>query len=189
MIYLNDRPENLNLEEALRLLPPHRLENTLRLRHEIDRRISAAAYLLLREGLELEYGIREIPDFGYGPDGKPFLPGLGGIHFNLSHCRRGAVCAVSDREIGIDIEEIKPHDEDLMRHVLSPEEYDHVKEAVWPEAEFIRLWTLKESYLKFTGEGLRDDLRYLLPPRRVRFDTTVSAAGGYIFTVCRADIP
>lgn len=183
MIYIDTDIERIDLNKALQLVSQQRREQALRFRHDNDRRLSVAVYLLLKRALNEEYGITENPVFGYEDDGKPHIIGHTDIHFNLSHCRCAAVCAVSDRPVGIDVETIRPLHEPLARYVLNDEEYKRVMSADRPNVEFIRLWTMKESLLKLTGKGLRKELRTLLPCEGVEFKTTVER--DFIYTVCQ----
>lgn len=160
----------------------------MRLRHDDDRRRCIAAYILLKEALAREYGITENPEFGYYDGGKPFLIGHPGIHFSLSHCRVAVACAVGDKPVGIDIETIRPYKPALARRVLSTAELHEVEESERPDVAFIRLWTMKESYLKMTGEGIRSDLRQV-PLGKARFATHTDTERGYICTVCHPLVP
>jgi len=99
--------------------------------------------------------------FRYGPYGKPVLDGEIGrnIRFNLSHANGLALYAVGrDRELGIDLEEVRPHslDQTIAERYFS--EQENAKFGVLsvhggPEP-FFRYWTRKEAYLKAHGEGL-----------------------------------
>ena len=106
MIYLNTHPEDLNIDLALKQVSPQRREAALRYMRDIDRKLSLAAFLLLMEGLEKEYGISEPPVLAFGPHGKPFLRDYPHIHFNLSHCSRAALCVVGDAPVGCDVETV-----------------------------------------------------------------------------------
>lgn len=140
-----------------------------------DRRLSLAAELLLKKAL---LG-RNLPfddlHYEYGKYGKPVLKGIPDIHFSISHSGNYALTAVSDHEIGCDIELIRPMDLSVARRFFHPEEYAHLCAAA-PEAQtelFFRYWTLKESFLKITGMGLR------LPMNAFRID--LSGSGIRIF--------
>lgn len=184
MLYLNDDIAAFSLEEALRCLPAWRREQVLGHRRELDRRLSAAAYLLLCRGLKAEYGMAEPPEFAYAEGGKPYLKGRPDIHFSLSHCPAAVICAIATEPIGADIERIRHYNAELARRVLSPAELEQVEDSAMPEVEFTRLWTMKESLLKLTGEGIRRDLKTVLCGCQACFSTTVNAARGYVFTVC-----
>ena len=96
--------------------------------------------------------------------GKPYLPAHPGLHFNQSDSGEWMVIGTASSEIGIDIEKIRPRPYDaLLNRWFLPEERLAV-EAVQrkqPEkslTEFIRLWTCKESILKYIGCGLGPDM-------------------------------
>ena len=98
------------------------------------------------------------------PGGKPVTDN--GVHFNISHAGNLAVVAVSERHcLGIDIEALdqKLAIED-MEAVLTKEEREEITKIApaFRRRELIRLWTLKESYLKLLGLGLK------LDPRKVQ---------------------
>ncbi len=100
--------------------------------------------------------------FVTGERGKPTLaPRFEqlGLHFNLAHTKRLVACAVSRLpDIGIDVENVRTRKAPLH---LAPR-YFTSREAAGlttsPEAErparFYALWTLKEAWLKASGEGL-----------------------------------
>lgn len=184
MIYIDDDISGFDLVEALEQLPQWRRARALGRRSETDRRLCVAAYRLLQAGLAAEYGVDTQPEFGYAEGGKPFIKGRPDIHFNMSHCPAAALCAISDRPVGADIERIRPYNAELARRVLDAAEVARVENASRPEVEFARLWTMKESVLKLTGEGIRRDLKSVLHGCRANFSTTVNTARGYVFTVC-----
>ena len=115
MLYLNDDIAGFDFEAALPLLSDQRREQALKFKFELGRKTCAMAYLLLCEGLRKEYGITERPVFEYGEHGKPFIIGHPDIHFNVSHCREGVICVISDRPVGVDIESIREYTESLVR--------------------------------------------------------------------------
>ena len=182
MIYLNDHIWDFNLNDALAQLSEQRREQALRFRHELGRRTSAAAYLLLCEGLQREYGISEKPVFEYGEHGKPMIAGHPDIHFNLSHCREAVLCVVSDRPVGCDVESIREFHESLVRYTMNDAEVLQIEQAPHPAAEFIRLWTMKEAVLKLSGEGIRDDLKGVLQGKD-GFQTVVNQEKNYIYSI------
>lgn len=195
MIYINDRLFDFDLDAALQQLSEQRREQALRYRHELGRRTCAAAYLLLCEGLRKEYGITEKPIFEYGEHGKPSIVGRSNIHFSLSHCREAAICVVSDRPVGVDVESIHRYNERLARYTMNDEEMAEILAAESPGLAFTRLWTQKEALLKCTGEGIGNDLKDVLKNYKkspspsgegngVRFSTVESPDGRYVYSVC-----
>ena len=84
--------------------------------------------------------------------GKPIVEGF---HFNLSHTTDLVVCAVGERPVGCDVESIKIAPRGIAERFFSENEkvYLSSEEENYDEV-FFRLWTMKESYIKMTGEGM-----------------------------------
>lgn len=182
MIYLNDHLDTLDLEAALPLLSDQRREQALKYKHDQGRRTCVAAYLLLCEGLKREYGITEPPVFGYSEHGKPYIIGQEHIHFNMSHCREAAICAIAPYPIGVDIESIRSYNESLIDYTMNEQEVRSIKEAKHPELAFTRLWTRKEAILKMSGVGIGHDLKNALNGTE-RFITEEHNDLGYVYSV------
>jgi 4'-phosphopantetheinyl transferase len=142
-----------------------------RFRQARDRRRWIAAHVALRH-LLVQY--TEIsPDalrLETGSQGKPALLNEPSLRFNLTHAGERAALAVAwQREVGIDLEPLAgdlPGGQEmnaLLATTCTP------AEAAWitslPPADrhgaFLRIWTLKEAYLKGIGAGL------LVEPRMV----------------------
>lgn len=121
----------------------------------------AAGEQLLFYAVKEEYGLPLLPEMGRKKQGKPYFPRYEGIQFNISHTGNLAVCALGETELGIDIEQIRKVRESMKRRVLTEREQEWMETCTDKEEAFIRLWTLKESYLKATGEGLRRNLAEL----------------------------
>jgi 4'-phosphopantetheinyl transferase len=182
MIYLNDDIENFDWQAALPLLSEQRREQCLKFKHELGRKTCAAAYLLLCEGLRKEYGIEEPPVFEYGEHGKPAIVGHPEIYFNMSHCREAAICVLSDKPVGVDIESIRRYSDSLARYTMSDAEMERIEQTERRDVEFIRLWTLKEAVLKHSGEGIRNDMKHVLDNLKDA-KTVINEKKGYIYSV------
>lgn len=88
------------------------------------------------------------------PRGKPYLEG-NPLYFSISHTRHHAFCALSDRPIGIDAEEIdRIIPPMLTEKILSPAEKIRYAAASDKNEALLRLWVLKEARAKFLGTGL-----------------------------------
>lgn len=92
-------------------------------------------------------------------EGKPWISSPPGIEFNISHSHSLAVCAIGQIPLGVDVEQIRPYREPLLGKILSEKERkmflgDNMSRAE-KEQLFFRLWTLKESYVKAVGCGIR----------------------------------
>ena len=184
MIYINDHIYDFDLPEALNRLSDQRREQALKFKFELGQRTCAAAYLLLCEGLQKEYGLTEKPIFEYGEHGKPFIVDRPEIHFNLSHCREAVVCMVSDKPVGIDVESIREFKESLVHYTMNENEIRQIEQAERPEMEFIKLWTQKEAVLKLTGEGISRDMKSVLINPPATLTTIVSPDQRYVYSYC-----
>lgn len=127
----------------------------------------------------------EVISYTYGKNGKPYLSGYAPPFFNISHCSLAVVCVIANEEIGIDVEEINVQNYDLLRSVMNEAEVNAISHSNSPVQAFTKYWTLKESLLKCTGEGLCDDLTQLLPNPHYRFHTLEEPEAGYIISMCR----
>lgn len=144
-----------------------------------------AAHALARALLSAETG--EPPRaFRYraGDKGKPAALCDGrrlDVHFNLSHTGGlVAVAATCGIELGLDVEAI-----DRKVELAVADRYFFGAEARWlatlePERRpegFLRLWTLKEAYIKATGRGLSqalDEFWFDVDPPRIRFTPAIA---------------
>ena len=184
MVYIDEHIEEFDLQAALGEISEQRREQALRFKHERGQRTCVLAYLLLKMALQREYGITENPLFEYGEHGKPLLAGHPEIHFNLSHCREAVVCAVSRQPVGIDVESVREYKESLARYTMNEAELAEIAAAERPDVAFTRLWTMKEARLKWSGEGLSNNLKEALADApRSDFKTTVDLSQRFVYTV------
>lgn len=187
MIYIDDHIDDFDLREALAAVSQQRRDYALRYRQERDQRLCLAAYRLLQRALLLEYGINETPVFTYDSKGKPLLQGHPDIHFSLSHCHEAVAVAVSDRPVGIDIETTAHYSPEVASRVMNDEEMRQIEDSGQPAVAFTRLWTMKESLYKLTGNDNGGDTAHLLDhAANYRFDIVVRPH--YLYTTCTEQI-
>ena len=149
--------ENLNLIKAYPLVSPDRQKKIDFYRFEKDKKLSAGAYLLLKKMLSDENITN--PLFKVGKYGKAYISNKDNIHFNLSHSGKMVLCAISDKEVGADIEyNDSAIDLNIAKNYFYNSEYDNIMNAKNPSDEFFRYWVLKESYMKYTGLGMNLEL-------------------------------
>lgn len=88
--------------------------------------------------------------------GKPYLHHIKNQFFNISHSGKWVACGWSNQEIGIDIQKIEDIDLDIAKSFFCESEYLSVMNCEKTEQinSFYTLWTLKESYIKYKGNGL-----------------------------------
>lgn len=125
--------------------------------------------------------------------GKPVLAS-GEAYFNISHSFERVVCAVSDKPVGVDIEKIRPFSRGVINRFFNDSESEYVERAKSEDEarkRFYELWTLKESYVKMTGEGLKGLKKISLTIKNgsVSSDTGCRfilnyKAEGYVIAVC-----
>ena len=158
-IYLFDELEKFNYEIIIELLPPERLEKLLKYKSAESRNLSAAAYMLLRFAVKDFAGLDEVPEFSFNEHGKPYFKGVDDLFFNLSHCKYGVVCGVSGQEIGVDIQDVRKVSDGIIKKVMLPEEQQIISASADPERTFAKIWSMKESCVKLSGEGLSFGLK------------------------------
>lgn len=121
-------------------------------------RQAVAAELLLNHALR---GLRpelELPlDISVNQFGKPYCGGAG-LFFSISHCEQYVACAVSDHDLGIDIQVSGRYNERFVKRFFTAVENDYISKSLDKDRAFTKLWSLKESYLKAIGTGLRTSL-------------------------------
>jgi 4'-phosphopantetheinyl transferase len=148
------------MEKLLGQLCPWRYEKAMQLRNPAGRVTSVAAGLFLQQVLWEKYGIPAAKiKIVLGEQGKPCLMQEGtrqALHFNLSHSGNYVVLAISDENVGIDIECKDDKGLRVAKRCLAEEEYRYIQKQ--PEEKqmqaFRRIWTMKESFLKYTGTGI-----------------------------------
>ena len=150
------------------LITPDERQRVQAFRFEKHQRQCLAARALLRTVLSLHAPVAPADwRFDTGRNGKPFIASPAAhpaLYFNLAHTQGLVVCAVSrtHARLGVDVEtfdrgasaaEIADShfsaDENALLKRVPPEHHHHA---------FMRLWTLKESFIKATGEGLSTPL-------------------------------
>lgn len=91
----------------------------------------------------------------YAEGGKPYLEGRA-VEISISHSGDLWGCALSKEPVGLDIQLIREKGiRSVAKRFFHPDEYRYLQETGF--SEFFALWTAKESYVKFTGEGITDD--------------------------------
>ncbi len=182
MLYINDDISHFDFDASVEQLSAQRLAQALRFRHVLGRKLNAAAYLLLRQGLSVEYGITESPELGYNEHGKPFVIGHPEVHFNLSHCRIAVVCALSSHPVGVDVEHIRPLNESLVHYTMNDGEVAEIMSSPHPDVELTGLRKKKEELLKLIGKGISGKVKDVLNDKPSPH-TVVELDKGYVYSI------
>lgn len=125
------------------------------------------------------------------PDGKPYILEQQDFHYNVSHSGRWVVLAWGDRELGVDVEQIRP-DSDVAaigRRFFTEDEQRYILEdPAVSRSRFFEIWTGKESYVKFLGTGMKKAFRSFsvrnLPQDVMRYHRKLDA--DYSLSLCAA---
>lgn len=106
---------------------------------------------ILADVLKRDYKIENCPQILRDEMGKPYFEEEV-LYFNVSHSGEYLAIAVSEKLVGIDIQEPKFIRDGMFKKVIQPEEACLIGED--RQKDFLRLWTLKESFVKAEGKGL-----------------------------------
>lgn len=137
-------------------------------RYKDDKKRTVAGEMLVRKVLS---GIYYLPceyfSFCTKENGKPFVRNFD-KKFSISHSGDYVVCAVDDKEVGIDIERIRPVNLSVCKRFFTdaeklyvfgkkPDEQDFKSDATDDmNRRFFEVWTYKESCVKLNGSGIAD---------------------------------
>ncbi len=93
-----------------------------------------------------------IGEYSLNSYGKPISKDC---FFNISHSKGCVVFIKDDVPIGVDIEKIRPVEDDLIEYISSKEEKEYIKD----EKSFYEVWTNKESLTKCIGTGIKEKIK------------------------------
>jgi len=148
-----ERLPETQFNKAVALLPIPMQERLRNYRRWQDAHAYLYGRLLLKHGmLQLGYddSLELMEKTKYG---KPYFP-FDSFSFNISHSEDYVVCVISTdekKQIGIDIEKIKPIILDYFNSVLSAQEKIDIKTY----DQFYKIWTRKEAVIKADGRGMQ----------------------------------
>ena len=91
--------------------------------------------------------------------GKPFLTHDHAVRFNLTHSHGRALIAIAkDREVGIDLEKIRPEVDvvSLANRFLSSQDQAFIGagDSTRRHERFLRVWVAREAFFKAEGKGM-----------------------------------
>lgn len=161
MVYIFENADAVSLELLDKfnfIYTEERIEKSRKYLKEEDRKKCLMAYIVLLYALKSEYDIFEKIQFEYKINKKPFLEKYKNIFFNISHSSSEIAVALSKNNVGVDIERIIYDYNSIADSVFSHEEKNYIYECD-SEKRATKLWTFKESYLKYKGTGLTDDIK------------------------------
>lgn len=102
-----------------------------------------------------QYTGTQMPPIEVTKLGKPYFT-RGNLHFSITHTPNHVFCALSEKPVGIDAEEltrvVKPA---LAEKLLSPSEKARYDRAADKPRALLTFWVLKEAWGKCTGHGMQ----------------------------------
>lgn len=96
-------------------------------------------------------------DYAYKESGQPTIQNG---HISISHTEGYAACAIAREPVGIDVERGHTFSKAAAKRILSPQE-ELMSDSTNANELLSRIWTVKESFLKMTGEGIPGGMRTL----------------------------
>lgn len=122
-------------------------------------------------------------------NGKPSIETLPDFHYNISHSGEWTVIALSDSEVGIDIQYIRPLKNGFAERFFTRRENEHLVRLSESDKiyDMIRIWTLKEARIKVSGESLAKNIKNF---DTIAYDTTWTSSikGFYVQTIPFPDV-
>lgn len=113
-----------------------------------DRKRCLGAGKIIKKILE-DFEVKS--EITYGYNGKPECED---IYFNVSHSGNYVIGVAGDVSVGCDIEYIVEAPIEVANYYFHSSEIDFIQKSNNKSKAFWKLWTLKESYMKMTGEGV-----------------------------------
>jgi len=119
----------------------------------------------LAAGYLLDYMCRDMgldnSGYVYSGNGKPYFADAV-CAFNLSHSGDYALLAYhgTKEPVGVDIQKIRTMRDGMEKRILHEDEKKFLSgDSEWRNRYLNRIWSVKESFVKMTGEGLARDFR------------------------------
>lgn len=147
-------------EKVYNRLPEHRKNKTDSMKFDKDKRLCAGAWILLEnifEKFSLNINDYELKNNEFG---KPYFENCK-LKFNISHSKNIVAVAVSENEIGVDVECIKKKHDGIADRFFHADEIEYLNSFSCEEydVEFTKIWTKKEAYIKAIGTGFSTTLK------------------------------
>lgn len=142
VFYTDITKNNIDYNKYISLNRKEKIKNY---KSEQQKQLSAFCEILLFDVLG------EKVEILYDDFGKPYIKNSD-LFINFSHSGNISVCAISDKPVGVDVEKIRTLNIKIAEKHFTDTELNKILNN---EVEFIKYWTLKESYLKYLGTGLR----------------------------------
>lgn len=164
------------LKRAFALCPQQRRQKAEKINNDKARAASITAGALLRYCL----GSRA-DEVMTAENGRSYLKGGG--YLSISHSGEYAVCAVHSKPIGVDIQKIVDISPRAVKRFCTEEEQQWLENCGDSRLYAVKLWALKESWLKASGESTENVFKTSF---KIEPDDSVSGPFGYAFSLSGA---
>ena len=129
--------------------------------------------------------------FKTNKNGKPYIINKN-IYYNISHSNDFIICAISNKEIGIDIEKIKTVNLNIINKFATDKEKKYILSNKDKALERLyQIYTLKESYIKCLGDNMTKllDIEFIIDNNITCSDKniksyTINDINGYSISIC-----
>ena len=151
-------------EEMLRRLPGYRVEKALKIKNKEAMAQSIVAGRLLVNAVSQKLCISEeetvrlldseshsVEDRRIVSGGSANMAPDNTIYYSISHSGEKVAIAISSDKIGVDIECKDDKNFRVTKRMFSEEEIEYIGDS---QQRFRWIWTIKEAFLKCTGEGI-----------------------------------
>ncbi len=167
-----------------------RIEHFFSDKSTLKRTESVCAKALLFEILRKEFNLSAFTVV-CDENGKPYIKNSP-LHFNLSHSGDYVLCLCGTEKVGCDIQTKCEYKEKVAKRFFTEREYEFLCKSEEKELDFTRIWTMKESILKYHGDGISGGLdSYDFSPfvKKESFEAyglkfNVSVKGEYVMSIC-----
>lgn len=142
---------------CLELMEDSRRDDVLKRRHIESRNMSVFGEWIVKNELSKKFNIPiEKITLLRTERSKPYAKDIP-INFNISHSYDTLAVAFSEKQIGVDIEIIKPLKTDITKRLCTEKDLEFLAVANNEDEQLLRfykIWTAKEAYFKMLGTGI-----------------------------------
>lgn len=151
--FISEEKHQSRLDQYLPAFSQDVNQDILRYRRWQDVQLSLLGKVLLHYGLKTYYNISDVKT-GILSNKKPYLKDHH-LHFNISHSKELAVCAIAEYPLGIDVEfrDPKINYQDFIFQ-MTVKELQEIQYAEDKTKEFFTYWARKEAVIKAHGAGM-----------------------------------
>jgi 4'-phosphopantetheinyl transferase len=166
-VKFSEKLDDVTLDTLLSILRPSDREKIQRYKFWQDRQRGLFGKILVFKLLKDDLALDEFPELFYDMHNRPFQKISSKHDFNITHSGDYVFCAISDNgKTGIDVEKDRDMSFDIAERFFSKYEIEYLSGLSGRQKidEMIKLWTLKEAYIKARGRT------FLIPLDRFYFD-------------------